>query len=280
MKLLFTIIFSLFCFSLLGQRIKFNNEMVDTIMIKSHNSSFQFDKKGTTKGKADVYKIYYDSLDKKYIKQKYYRDEYQQTFRPKSFKINTTKRKSKNGVNQTNLQKLITAISTNIEPNKLIEQIDTTEIQGLVSKDRIKKIAKWHKIDWHFKRRYSTIEENKKFYKECQSMDTFKKYLANQFNNKFYTIVTDYSSTINIWITTTTSEYRFEGKYPNPFKMPWYNHNTHTKNSLAKPILNLNVNKSLESILPKGFLLRESLTTEALVDDYIEWYFKRRDMMF
>jgi len=253
--------------------------MVDTIMIKSHNSSFQFDKKGTTKGKADIYKIYFDSLDKKYIKHKYYRDEYRRTFRPKSFKINTTKRKNKNDINQTDLQDLITAMSVNIDSNKLIEQIDTSQIKELITKNRIKKIAKWYEIDWHFKRRYATNEENKKFYKECQSIDTFKLYLANQFNNKFYTIVTDYSNTINIWITTTTSEYRFEGKYPNPVKMPWYNHNSYTKNTLAKPIVNLNINKSLVSILPKDFLLRKSITIEALVDDYLEWYFKRRDMI-
>ena len=274
MKLLFTITFSILCFSVFGQRIKYNDEMVDTIIIKSHNSSFQFDKKGTTKGKADIYKIYYDSLDKKYIKHKYYRDEFQLTFRPKAFKLKTIKRKSRNDIDQTNLQNLITAMSSNIDSNKLLEQIDTTQVQGLITKNRIKKIAKWYEIDWHFKRRYSTNEENKKFYKECQSIDTFNIYLKNRFNNKLYIMVTDYSNSMNIWITTTTSEYRFEGKYPNPVKMPWYN-----KNSISNPILNLNINKSLENILPKGFLLRKSITIEALVDDYIEWYFKRRDMI-
>lgn len=267
--------------SIFGQQLQFNGQLVDTIFIKSHWSVYQFDNNGTTKGKADVISFTYNSNQNQYIIDQFYRDEYKRTFQPDTIKLMTKVYKSEIGkeIDFNKIEPLLTSLSSNISNQNLFTQVDTTELKELITKKQIRKVAKRYDIDWQFKKRYSSKEENKDFFKGCKSNDTLKLYLSERFDTSGYVIVTDYSNTINIWISTNKAEYRFEGKYPNPVKQPWYNHSD-TSQTFGQAILNLKINQSLYDLLPKNFLLKETISNEALVNDYITWYFERRKMKY
>lgn len=281
MKNTLTLILTILSFSVFGQQLQLHGQLVDTIFIKSHRSVYQFDDNGTTKGKADIISITFDHDKNQYVIDRFYRDEYKRTFRPDTIKLETKVFKSEIGkeINFDKIESLLTSLSTSVSSQNLFTQVDTTELKGFLTEKQIRKVAKWYDIDWEFKRRYSTKEENNEFFKGCKSMDTLKIYLSERFDTSGYVMVTDYSNTINIWISTNKTEYRFEGKYPNPIKQPWYNHSD-TSQTFGQPILNLKINQSLSELLPKDFLLKESISNEALVNDYITWYFERREMKY
>jgi hypothetical protein len=281
MKNTLTLILTILSYSVFGQQLQFNGQLVDTIFIKSHRSVYQFDDKGTTKGIADIISFTFDSNQNQYVIHQFYRDEYRRTFEPDTITLETNVYKSEIGKETDfgKIESLLTALSTNVSNRNLFTQVDTTELKVFITEKQIRKVAKWNDIAWQFKRRYSTKEQNDEFFNSCKSMDTLKIYLKERFDTSGYVIVTDYSNTINIWISTSTAEYRFEGKYPNPVKQPWYNHSD-TSLTLEEPILNLKINQSLSELLPKNFLLKETISNEALVNDYITWYFERREMKY
>jgi hypothetical protein len=281
MKIILSVILTILSCTLFGQQLRFNNELVDTIFIQSHESSYQFDDQGATKGKADVISITFDLARNQYVIDQCYRDEYIRTTRPDTIKVDTRNYKVKIGrsINTKEIEALFTSLSTRIDQQALFEQIDTTELKKHLTEKQIRRVAKWYEVDWKFRRRYSTKEENSAFFESCKSLDTLKTYLIERFDTSGYAIISDYSSTINIRISTRQTEYRFEGKYPNPVKQPWYNH-TDTYQLFGQAVLNLNINQSLRKLLPKGFLLKETISTVALVDDYIVWYLERRGMKY
>lgn len=281
MKKTLTLILTILSCTVFGQQLQFNGQLVDTIFIKSHRSAYLFDDKGTTKGKEDIISITFDNDQKQYVIERIYRDEYKRTFQPDTIKLDTKVYKSDiNKVTDNDkIKSLLKSLSTTVSNPNLFTQVDTVELKDLITEKQIRKVAKRYNIDWYFKRRYSSKEENKKFFKGCKSMDTLKIYLSERFDTSGYVIVTDYSNTINIWISTNKTEYRFEGKYPNPIKQPWYNHSD-TSQTFGQPILNLKINQSLSELLPKDFLLKETISNEALVYDYINWYFERRKMKY
>ncbi len=263
-----------------GQQLKFNGALVDTIIIKSNISVYLFDIKGTTKGKAQTLSFAFSPSKNAYLVNQYSQNKYLSTCVPDITRQRTKNKiyRLKKRISNKDLENLLNSLLEDIPPNKLINQIDTTAFLNYMNKKQIRKIARWYKVDWNFKRRYSTKEENESFYKRCRSIDSLKTYLQSRFDTRGYTIVTDFSNVINIWISTTDLKYRFEGKYPNPIKQPWYNHSD-TSHIFAEPILNLEINKFLTEIVPSNFLLISSISNKALFDDYIVWYFERRKII-
>lgn len=264
-----------------GQQLQFKGQFVDSIFIKSHINAFQFDEKGTTNGRAEIFSIAFDHIKNEYVIDRFYRDEYLRTFRPDTIKIKTKIYKSEMGkkVDFSKIEPLLISLSTNNIVQNLYNQIDTVKLKNLLTEQQILKIAKWYKIDWNFKRKYSNKEENVEFFNRCKSMDSVKKYLIERFDTTGYTVVTDCRNTIDIWIKTNQVEHRFEGKYPNPIKQPWYS-SIDTMQFQRAPILNLNINQTLSELLPENFLLKETISNEALVIDYIIWYFEKRKMTY
>ncbi len=281
MKNTLTLILTILSFSVFGQQMQFHGQLVDTILIKSQRSVYQFDNNGTTRGKADFISLTFDHDKSQYLIDRFYRDEYKRTFQPDTIKLETKVFKSKIGkeIKFDKIESLLTSLSTNSSSKNLFTQVDTAELKGLLTEKQIRKVAKWYDIDWEFKKRFSTKEENNAFFKGCKSMDTLKIYLSERFNTLGNVKVTDYSNTINIWISTNKTRYRFEGKYPNPLKQPWYNR-CDTAQTFELAILNLDINQSLHALLPKDFFLKETISNEALVNDYITWYFERRKMKY
>jgi len=92
-------------------------------------------------------------------------------------------------------------------------------------------------------------------------------------------MVTDFNDHFDVKITTTQGNYRFEGKYPNSYKQPWYN--LSDKYSFtSSSILNFSINSALVAMLPENFSRLGTLKFEALTNEYIEWYLKRRGIIF
>jgi hypothetical protein len=279
MKGTFTIIL-LFCFSVLfGQQLKFNNENVDSIVIKSDVGAYQFDDKGTFKGKQETIIISYDKVLSQYVTKNCYLDNYEFETKTEINRVKTKIKKPGIGkqIDSSQIMGLLNGLSQNKNTLSVINLIDSIEFRNLVNEKRIRKVAKKYKIDWQFRMKYTTKTENQVFFKSCQSLDTLKIYLSERFDSAGYVMITDYSNTINVIVSTTKKEYRFEGKYPNPLKQPWYNYSD-TTDLLNSAILNLDINISLDNILPNDFLLRKSISKEALIDDYLVWYFERREM--
>lgn len=280
MKTTLTFLLITWSCSLFAQQLQFNEQLVDTVIIKSHRSVYQFDDKGTTKGEADIISITFDRDGKQYVIDRFYRDEYKRTIDPDTLKLQTKVYQSEIGktVDLEHIKSLLISLSPGENHPHVWTQIDPTKLSGLLTEKRIRKVAKRYGIAWEFKRRYSSREENVAFFNGCKSMDTLKIYLEERFDTLGYMMVTDVSNTINIWISTAQAEYQFEGKYPNPIKQPWYNHSD-TSQIFPQAILNLEINQCLYELLPEDFLLKKTISNEALVDDYISWYFERRDMI-
>ncbi|MEZ4927311.1 MAG: hypothetical protein R3A50_13620 [Saprospiraceae bacterium] len=263
----------------LGQQLQFNEQLVDTIFIRSDRNAYQFDDAGTTKGTAEIVSITFDRIENQYIIDQFYRDEYIETIRPDTIKHEAKVHKSKirKKLDLKRIESLLTSLSPKENNLDLFTQIDTTKLESLLTEKQIRKIAKWYEVDWYFQKKYSSRKQNIEFFKGCKSIDTLKIYLSERFDTAGYVMVTDYSNTINICISTNEAEYRFEGKYPNPIRQPWYNHSD-TSQSFGQGMLNLMINQSLYELLPKNFLLKETISYEALVNDYITWYLGRREM--
>ena len=84
------------------------------------------------------------------------------------------------------------------------------DFQKLTDKKHIIRVAKWHEEDWHFKRAYSTKEQNEIIFKGCQNIDTLNLYLSTAFDTSGYVVVTDVDSHFDIILSTKNSNYHFE----------------------------------------------------------------------
>lgn len=253
---------------------------MDTVKIISNSSYYHFDTCGTTTGIYDEYILVFNKEKNNYILNPYQRTEYKITFKTDTSFTKKKVLKQGNVVERSLVSELLKQFEINyLKPT--FEQIGMSneEFLKLTDKKHIIQIAKWHKEDWHFKKSYSTKEQNETVFKGCQNIDTFNLYLATAYDTSDYVMVTDVDDHFDVIILTTKGNYRFEGKYPNSFKQPWYNHSD--KGSFASTsVLNFSINSALVAILPDKFSRLETLKFEALTNEYIEWYLKRRGIIF
>lgn len=267
--------------SLFSQQVIFKNQSVDTFIVRSMYTAYQFDEKGTTKGESDVIIYAFDSLHQQYKIYKYYKDNFEATNKPEKLQVKTKKIELKKEyiIDVVKMNLLLSTLTMQVNFNQLYSQLDTQKIKNLLTEKQVRTVAKWYKIDRLFKPKYSSSEQNKKLFNEILSMDSLKVYLMKRFDTTGYIMVTDYSNTFNLYISTKTNRYVYEGKYPNPVMQPWYHHKS--KNiTESEMIVNLNINKYLHDFLPENFLLKETISDEALVYDYIKWCFQRRSLIY
>lgn len=151
--------------------------------------------------------------------------------------------------------------------------ISVTQFNSLTTEKEIRKIAKQTKSAWNFKRKYSSKQENQLIFNNCQDTTLFNKFLEQAFDtSRFYPIITDVWSMINISFITNKDTIKFEGTMPNLNKLPWYNQSGDLFE--FESILNPEINNILLSILPNDFLEIESIKHENLIYYYIIWYLK------
>lgn len=265
-----------------GQQLKFRGLPVDTIFINGSSGHFHFDDKGTTTGRIDIYIIAFDKTTNKYVVADYKIVSLKGTYKPNTSE-QTVKHLSKdNGkvISNTNVDSLLTAFSSKyVKPTFENIGFDKQEFLSLTDEKHIRKVAKQYKQDWHFKMYYTTKEENNILFNGCQNIDTFNLFLSSKFDTTGYVMVTDVWDEMRVYIKTAGKEFGFEGKYPNAFKQPWYDHSD-TSNVFAGSIVNLNINRFLVAILPDKFYRRNTIELQSLTDNYIKWYLQRRDIIY
>lgn len=263
-----------------GQPLTFRGDPVYTLKIISNSGYYHFDTCGTTTGVCDEYIIVYSREKNNYILNPYKRTNYKITFRPHTHSGKARILKQGLIIDSILIANLIKQFEiTYLKPTSNNIGISNEEFQKLTDKKHIIQVAKGHNTDWHFKKTYSTKEQNDKVFRDCQNTDTLNLYLATAFDTSGYTIVTDVSDLFKVQIITSKSKFFFEGKYPNSFKQPWYEHSD-ANTAFPISILNLSINNALVKILPNNFSRLETLKIEALINEYIEWYLKRRGIIF
>lgn len=254
---------------------------IDTIIIKSHIGAYQFDEKGTTIGKKESLIITYSKTENSFIITDHTKETLEATFKPSSSKKNSVVITSVIGkkIQDSLINVLTESLTTSSNPKQFIRNLEREKFETYVNKKSIKSLAKAKEIDWHFKMKYTTKEENEQFFKSCQSLDSLELYLSTRFDTSGYVIITDYSNTIDITVITKQRKFIFEGKYPNPIYQPWYFFNDFSTFKVT-PILNLNINMILNELLPNKFLNKNTISLESLFNDYISWFFSRNGMEY
>jgi hypothetical protein len=278
---LLTILFGLtISISSFGQQLTYKGDLVDTLKIISNSSRYHFDTCGTTTGIYDEFILVFNKEKNNYIINPYQRTEYKFTYKPKtSFK---KEKILKQGIDVDGL--LVSSLLEQFEINYRKPSfgnigITIKEFLKLTDKKHIIQVAKWHDADWYLKKTYFLKEKNEKILKGCQNIDTLNMYLETAFDTSGYIVVTDVKDVFNVIISTTKTNYRFEGKYPNIYRQPWYCHSgRNVLNSTS--ILNFTINTALVRILPDNFSRLKTLKFEALTNEYIEWYLKRHGIIF
>lgn len=276
MRQIITIIFLFFTTIIFGQRLLFAGNNVDTLKINSNSSYYHFDTCGTSTGTEDEYIIVFENNTNQYVIESYQRTEYKVTFKPGNSTSKTKILSKRQNINNDFIKNLLTELQTKSKAPNFNNIGLTAEIfNKLTDTKHIIKIAKSQDADWHFKREYSTNEQNTLFFKSCQNVDTFNLFLKTAFDTIGYAMITDVSDEINIYISSDKTKFRFEGKYPNPYYQPWYDHTDKNKH-LPSAILNLSINNALVNILPYNFASLWSKKIEALTNEYLLWYLKRK----
>lgn len=264
--------------SSIAQQLKYKDEDVDTIKIISNSSYFHFDSCGTTTGIYDEYIIVFDKIKNNYILNPYQRTEYKYTFNPDTSIVKQKQLKQGLSIDKILIGELLNELEISyIKPTFENIGISKKEFLKLTNKKHFLQVANWYKVDWQFEKNYSSKEENKKIFNACQNIDTFNLYLDNEFDTSDYIVITDVDAHFEIIISTNKTDYRFEGKYPNTYKQPWY---LQTNDGDFKPILNFSINQAIQKIVPTNFSNFKSLKIEELTNAYIKWYLKRCDILF
>ena len=262
-----------------GQPLIYKGDFVDTVQIISNSSYYHFDSRGTTTGIYDEYTMIFNKDKNNYILDPYQRTKYKITHRPDTSFTKTRRLKQGDLMDRLLLAELLKQLEiSHKKPTFDKTGMTNEEFLKLTDKKYILKVAKWHKKDRYFTKAYSTKEQNEAVFKGCQNIDTLNLYLATAFDTSGYVVVSDVDNSCEIIISTISADYRFEGKYPNPFKQPWYNHSD-PGHSIPTNVLNFSINSALIAILPSNFSGRETLKFEALTNEYIIWYLKRRGII-
>ena len=275
MKPLLIIISTLLTHLTLAQPLAIKGERIDTIVIESTTSSYQFDELGTTKGISEQLFIALNTETNSYVVEAHHHIQFSRTYDEPT---NNEKLKCLNqhigtAINNDLLEQLISSLQISLQPNSMNLSITPKDMRVNASKKEIMKVARNNDWAWQFKSKYSMKEDNELFFEACQSIDTFNLFLNSKFDSILPLMVTDYSNFITVKISTSNNCYSFTGSYPDPLRQPWSNNLTPDKE-----VINLNINRALEQILPDGFQNKGSISTQALFELYIVWYFKRNNM--
>lgn len=264
MKHLLLMILTIDTMTCLGQKLAFKSELVDTIKIKSLISDYQFDRNGTTLGTVDEFTIVYFANHKCYEVYSYNRTVFKGSFKHESYdeKINSIKTYNNNIVSHVTLSDLFIGLTQNEAPSVTYSYIDSTILKQYVNENTFYKI--FQSYDTMYVRLFNkSISES---LTKAQSIDNFKSYLTIRFKDTSRRQVTDYENYISIYITTGKQNYHFIGEFPQKLKQPWFKI---SQPDDSKYVLNFNINNSLAKMLPPEFNQLNTITLEALMNDYM-----------
>ena len=262
-----------------AQQRSFKGLLVDTIEVTSSSGHYHFDDSGTTSGIHDSYIIAFNKEFNRYFTD-YKRTQIKLTILPEAEQ--NIKGKIHNGTfdNEGLLDSLFAALTIRYRALS-IEQLGLSkkDIFSLISKKRILRIAKSYKKNWYFKRKYSTRSDNEQIFQGCRNIDTLKLFLDSfRVDTNGYVMVSDYWDEMYIRIICGNKPFIFEGKYPNKLKQPWYDKSD--TSVFVMTVFNFDINKYLTAITPTYFYRKKTIDAKALLNIYIVWYLKRRDIIW
>lgn len=259
-----------------GQQLSFKDKQIDTLKIASNISGYHFDSAGTTTGTYDELTIYYNYLNKKYLSS-YNRTFYTTIFEPDTHFVKIKQIWKDKSISQEKLFSLVKAFETSYRrPTPDNVGMTLKQLKKLANEEAVKRAAKQSGYAWRFDKKYSSLVKRDRIYEDCLHLDTFALYLNSAFDSSSYVYVTDYSNTLTVKLICDSLTFSFEGKYPKPYKQPWFN-KTGEYHYWPRSILNFEINSTLISLLPKDFTNRKTIELSALIDDYLKWYLHRKD---
>jgi|SRR5690554_424387 len=265
-------------FTSFGQKLSYQNEPIDSIIIQSTLGKTKFLKgwfifKGgqNYKKTKDEYIISFDDKSKNYGLEIYRRTKSKGRYR-------------KGGEWTENRRKQIIRRNKNLDNELVSNLIDELSVKNrkasfskinlsledfykLTEKGKIEKVAKKNDLKWKLKSRYSTDKMNKTFFEETRDTIQFNKFLTKLSKKEDAYVTMDAIDEIKIEILTTNNTYVFEGQDYYPYRQPWFLVDSNN----YKPVFNLKINSLLVKLLPKRFLLISSIKEPALLNGYIKW---------
>ncbi len=262
------------CFS---QKLVFNGSVVDSVTVASNYWYYHFDDKGTTTYTIDNIYFVYDEQQAEYRVNAYKRKNVHGTFKPNKVDVGEFSIATSKDVDKAKLNDLLTQLTTS-DSVATLKNSGITEEEFLHCTKRNKMhawIRRYRKFAEYFL--YYDKQERKDILQDLRNVDTLNRYLSEEFRFSGYPIVTDVGDSFWITISTDSSDFEFQGKYPDTFRQP-----LHNMNDLVDEfsVLNLKINKSLVAILPKKFSRIRTIKTQALMDEYIIWLLKRRSVIY
>ncbi len=257
----------------------FNGLPVDTVEITSSSGHYHFDESGTTTVVHDSYIIAFNKEDNNYLTE-YKRTRIKLTIHPETEERKQGKTRARSFNDEGLLDSLFTSLTVRYKPFS-VEQLGLSEqdIINIIQKKRILRIAKAYNQDWQFKHKYSTRSQNERIFRGCRKIDTVKLFLDSfKVNLNGYVLVSDYSDEMYIRIISRNKTFNFEGKYPNMLKLPWYDRSD--TSVFVKTVFNFDINRYLTAMLPTYFYRKKTIDKKALLNNYIVWYLKRREIIW
>ncbi len=275
MKQILTIIGLIILIGVSGQKLTFKGELVDSIKISSEYNFIS--NSYSTRGIYDKYLITFEKDKNAYYLQSYNRTKYKITLYNIKFKTSQLVKRGKiTLIDSRKIANLLVQFeATYVKPTSESIGLTIQEFNKLTDKKYILKVANQYN---YFKEISSQNDENEKIFKDCQSLDTFNYFLSTAFDTIGYVMVTHISDVFEVYISTDKNKYRFEGKCPNIYKQPWYINSTN--GGFSTSLLNLSINNALIDLLPAKFSRLSTLKREALINEYIEWYLKRKNIIY
>lgn len=219
-------------------------EKIDTIEFTSNQNHFLFDEKGSTKGLYEKLTISFDYMKNKYYISNYLKVKYLLQIRPAIKSIDSQIVKKHNGlrIDLDLLKNLVDALSDNRHPAQNLSIEAREDIVSKISRREVKRTGRRFGNDWFYKNRYSNRQDFINLVSACKSVDTFNIFLIENFDTTGYMIINDVSSTIDIFLRSNNHSFRYEGKYPNIYKQPWYSW-SEDDHGLPRSILNFRINR-------------------------------------
>lgn len=242
---------------IIAQPILFQNEAVDTIIIQGAEHHYAYGAAQTNK--KDKLTIAYSKRTKNYKILNYEREiaKYPANHGyPKIIKKSKPTFISKRKL-QSNLNLLIENIDTSIFPVKITDYYERREIQ--------RKITFWKVLKVYRNSRdiedFMDIEIAYDYYKSCKKIADLDSLINEIFK---YALFITHSNSLLIKIKTASKNHvvmNASQTLGQPF----------TERNYAN-IVNININIALTEILPKGFIERNILLLDNLVEYYIKWH--------
>lgn len=272
-------------FTSFGQKLSYQNEPIESIIIQSTLGKTKFLKGGfifkggqNYKNTKDEYIISFDDKSKKYKLKIYRRTKSKSRYRKggewTEIKETQIIRRNKNIDNEL-VSNLIDELSVKYRKTSFSKiDLSLDDFHKLTEKGKIEKVAKKNELTWKLKKHYSTEKMNETFFEKIRDTIQLNRFLNELSEKEDAFITTDAIDEIKIEIITTNNTYAFEGEDYYPYRQPWF---LVDDNNNYKPVFNFEINTFLVELLPKNFLLISSIKESALINGYIKWALEEKE---